>query len=127
MKFVTFDGYAEAQYFINLVIALDVNVWVGISDQSKEGKFETFNRDESIDLPWGGDNPNNLNNEDCVEASKCFKGFNDRACDKTKRIGCEVVELSNEILDKEEFEKDFEKLELFSELNFLKSRWSRRV
>lgn len=115
MKFVTFDGYAEAQYFINLVIALDVNVWVGITDQNDEGKFETFRGDESVVLPWGGDNPNNFYNEDCVEASKCFKGFNDRSCDKTKRIGCELVELSDEVGNKEEIYSEFEKLKLFSE------------
>lgn len=111
---MTFDSYGEAQYFLNLVVSLELNVWVGITDQNKEGKFEKFNGGECVELPWGGDNPNNLKNEDCVEASKCFKGFNDRACDKEKRIGCEIVEERAEIIDRSIFIDEFEKLILSS-------------
>lgn len=69
----------------------DCTVWIGGNDQENENTFVWSRHGNLITDPiWGGDNPNNQNdNEDCIEIRLNHGMWNDRRCDHVTIFVCE--------------------------------------
>ena len=68
-----------------------IDLWIGASDTSKEGNFTWDNGGRPVSpgyTNWGGNEPNNLNEEDCVQYSSLFV-WNDNNCGNLFRGICE--------------------------------------
>ena len=71
-----------------------VDVWIGLTDQKEEGKWEWVNPGGSCSkfTKWTRGEPNNQGNEDCVVLSM-YTGdgeWNDRKCNDKVSFICEI-------------------------------------
>lgn len=64
------------------------NLWIGASDQDREGLFQWVNNNSLAYTPWFPGEPNDEGNEDCVQL--CNNGqWNDESCSVTDNALCE--------------------------------------
>lgn len=86
MTFVTFASNAEADEYLKL----NIEHWVGISDQAVEGSFRNYDgKSDSVSslLWWNSGEPNNYNgNEDCVQLKS--NRYNDNTCTTSFKVAC---------------------------------------
>ena len=80
-------------WFIQLYFR-KVDVWIGLTDQKQEGKWEWVNPGGSCSkfTKWTRGEPNNQGNEDCVVLSM-YTGegeWNDRKCNQKVSFICEI-------------------------------------
>ena len=62
--------------------------WIGLSDQWQENKWETPDRKATAYTQWNSGEPNNVNNEDCVEQRSSGK-WNDLPCSHKHPFICQ--------------------------------------
>jgi hypothetical protein len=102
MNLVTFETYAEAEYFKNQVANKlkpqwdgenkeSRGIWVGINDLKAEGNFVQVNGVPTPTLPWSPSDPNNFGGaENCVFSD--INGFFDGPCEWALGFACEWFE-----------------------------------
>ena len=61
--------------------------WIGVNDQETEGAFVTVIGEPATFLPWNVGEPNDVDNEDCVEL--LGDKLNDRSCEIRRAYVCE--------------------------------------
>jgi cysteine-rich repeat protein len=66
------------------------SVWIGLNDRTVEGTFVWESADPSPFRNWNSGEPNNRNNEDCVELRNADGLWNDLACGERRAYVCEV-------------------------------------
>lgn len=68
---------------------LRCSVWIGGTDRKTESEFIWSKSGNKINFTqWLLGNPDNRNNEDCIEMN-ALTGWNDASCDITKPFICE--------------------------------------
>ena len=94
------NTWARFSLFWNVSLGLlQANTWIGLTDIAEEGKFVWDNgeklSDEQYKYIWLPSKPNQVNEEDCVEArhedKKGVFGLNDEECWKVKHYICEPL------------------------------------
>jgi len=79
---------AEEQQHIDAILHKDIFYWIGASDLATEGSFVWAESHEAVDYAnWRPGEPNNDDNEDCVEIgwnSDGVLGWNDEHCTSTE-------------------------------------------
>ncbi|XP_071940974.1 macrophage mannose receptor 1-like [Antedon mediterranea] len=64
--------------------------WIGLTDQTKENGF-TWTDSTPVDYTnWENGEPNNVNEEDCVEMFFSARNWNDIGCDRTRHWVCKL-------------------------------------
>ena len=76
---------------VALAKSIDDTVWIGIDDKSKEGHFIYASDGTSVEYTnWHSGQPDNHNNEDCVDLIKDFGyEWNDHQCEVKNSFICE--------------------------------------
>ena len=66
--------------------------WIGLNDREKENAFAWTDGTKVDYTNWGKDEPNNRENEDCVELDRKAMGyiFNDNKCTKLSPFVCKM-------------------------------------
>jgi len=64
--------------------------WIGVSDKEQEGKFVFVDGTEVTKGFWGSNNPNNANEQNCVELGAYIRAlWDDRGCEKELPFVCQ--------------------------------------
>lgn len=79
---------AENEYIVQGLTSLG-RYWIGLTDQATEGIFVwQASSGAASFFNWGGGQPDNLNNQDCVSISNF--GWYDEACTSYRRFICQI-------------------------------------
>ncbi|MBA3463038.1 MAG: C-type lectin domain-containing protein [Deltaproteobacteria bacterium] len=70
-------------------LVADGDVWVGISDSTTEGTYQTVRGAIATFLPWGPSEPDNNGNQDCVGALQASSKIETLACTTMRPALCE--------------------------------------
>ena len=80
------DDLAELSGIHSLTTAA---FWIGIDDLAMENTFVTVKGAAAMFLPWAGNQPNDLNNQDCVAVLNGGLNFDDQRCADAQAAVCE--------------------------------------
>lgn len=72
-------------------IANAARYWVGINDIATEGVFINLTNTPQTFLPWQPPAPDNMGNQDCVEAISASNTINDEKCTAMRPAVCECA------------------------------------
>ncbi|XP_033107417.1 macrophage mannose receptor 1-like isoform X2 [Anneissia japonica] len=89
----SFHTSAEEKFIKNAAKVADsaTGYWIGLSDQTKENGF-TWTDGTPVDYTnWENGEPNNVNEEDCVEMFFSTRNWNDIGCDRTRHWVCKIA------------------------------------
>lgn len=80
---------AEELMAINTLLPNGVDWWIGVGDAATEGTYVNVKGAPQTFLPWDQNQPNNINNADCVEVHEYNQRWNDTTCGMDLRAICE--------------------------------------
>ena len=70
-------------------LVADADVWVGISDSTTEGTYQTVRGTIATFLPWGASEPDNNGNQDCVGGIEATGKLETLTCTTMRPALCE--------------------------------------
>jgi hypothetical protein len=74
---------------INTLVPSGNDWWIGVGDAANEGTYVNVKGVTQTFLPWDMNQPNNINNADCVEVHQNNRTWNDTTCSTPSRALCE--------------------------------------
>jgi hypothetical protein len=74
---------------INTLVPNGSDWWIGVGDADTEGTYVNVKGVTQTFLPWDMNQPNNINNADCVEVHQNNRTWNDTTCSTPSRALCE--------------------------------------
>ncbi|XP_055879830.1 CD209 antigen-like isoform X2 [Biomphalaria glabrata] len=95
-RLAVFKGADKMAFLISQLSIWARDIWIGLDDIQKEGTFVWHDgtilyKHEYHPLYFSNDNPDNDDNQDCVDLSWSYWKFDDDSCSKSKNYVCEKV------------------------------------